>query len=282
MSRRTRRHSRQKVKRNGPSSRRRSSGNLLWVSIIIIAVVLVGGGFAAIDRFKRLSAIDVETLCPDSGPSGALAVLLDLTDPLEETQAIRLRTILGSEFNAADKGTLISVGIVSEDKARWGAAYSKCKPQAVEDANPLLQNPRMIGETYNDEFIVPLDQTIDSLLHAEAEQTSPIMESLQALIAATPALETVEGTRKIVIVSDMLQNSSVLSFYRGEFWDRFEQKNGTSRLAGSLKGTRIMLLLVPRPSSGLDDNLEVDQFWIHYFDLQGAEPDFDIRPLGDL
>ncbi len=253
-----------------------------WAFVIVAVTGLVIGGFILSDHLKKASAIDETTLCPLDGPKAALAILLDLTDPVTQAQDRRLRTIIGGEIARAEAGTMISVGLVSEDRTNWGAKFALCKPQEEANANPLIQNPKLIGERYNDEFKVPFGNALQALLKAPQEKTSPIMESLQALISDTSSIETVSGRRQLIIASDLLQNSSVLSFYRGEFWEAFAQKGGTGRLSGNLTDVDVMLLRIPRPDSKIDGDARVDQFWLHYFDRQGTHAGFDLRTLGDL
>ena len=103
------------------------------------------------------------------------------------------------------------------------------------------------------------------------------MEGLQALLAGTaPA----EGPRRIVIVSDLLQHSDALSFYRGEDWESFRASADFGRLARNLDGAEVTILRVPRPGAKVD-GAAVDDFWVRYLDVQGAER-VDVEPLGDL
>ncbi|WP_420857874.1 hypothetical protein [Marivivens marinus] len=265
----------------GKRRSRRNGSDLKWFALIAVLASIVVGGFLASDYYMRELAVDDETLCPVDGPEHATLVLLDLTDPISAAQSSRLRTILGGEIARAPAGTMFSVGVVSEDPTNWGARFARCKPQQEENANPLIQNPRMIGERYNDEFIVPFDQAIGTLLTVEAENSSPIMESLQALVADSPSIETVPGRRKLIVVSDLLQNSQILSFFREEYWEEFASVGGVTRLAGDLHNVEVMILRIPRQTSQTGED-RVDQFWIRYFDFQGTNGSFDVRILGDL
>ncbi|WP_146180735.1 hypothetical protein [Thalassorhabdomicrobium marinisediminis] len=233
------------------------------------------------DRQRKANATDAVTLCPVEGPTGAMVVLLDLTDPLTRSQANQLQTWLGDEIASSPRGTLLSVGVVSEDPSDWGARFAKCKPQTAEDGNPLIQNPSILGETYNDEFLLPLHETLEKMMQSETQNTSPIMESLQALVSGTPNFTTTR-LRRLVIVSDMLQNSSVLSFYRSEGWEHFTETRAHERLAGNLDEVGVTLLRIPRTSANIGDPLKVDTFWARYFDSQGTSARFDVRNLGDL
>lgn len=266
------------------SSRRRGSSSLNtigWGAVIVLVVALVIGGFWLADRQKKANATDAVTLCPVEGPTGAMVALLDLTDPLTRSQANQLQTWLGDEIAASPWGTMLSVGVVSEDPSDWGARFAKCKPQTAEDANPLIQNPSILGETYNDEFLVPLRETLDEMMQSETQDTSPIMESLQALVSETPSF-TSTRPKRLVIVSDMLQNSNVLSFYREEGWGYFTETRAHERLAGNLADVEVTLLRIPRTSANIGDPRKVDTFWARYFDSQGTSARFDIHNLGDL
>ncbi len=264
-----------------PAERRgRGRGSPLWLAVILAVAGLAGGAVYFAEHLKA-GAYDSATLCPEAGPKATLAILLDLTDPVTRPQAQRLRMILGREIAQAPTGTMISVGLVSADKANWGAAFSRCKPQEGADANPLIQNPRLVGELYNDEFIVPFDKVLSDLLHLPKADSSPIMESLQALVSETPSIETETIPRKLVLATDLLQNSETLSFYRGQFWTAFAEMGGPARLSGNLQGVDVMILRVPREGK-LTGEAAVDDFWLHYFDIQGANGGFDVRVLGDL
>jgi hypothetical protein len=107
------------------------------------------------------------------------------------------------------------------------------------------------------------------------------MEGLQALLAGGGATGVkVEGPRRIVIVSDLLQHSEALSFYRGEDWESFRASAGFARLARNLDGAEVVIVRIPRAEAKVDEGA-VDDFWVRYLDAQGAGR-VDVEPLGDL
>jgi len=208
-------------------------------------------------------------------------ILLDLTDPLTGTQSARLDTIIQDEVHRSSTDTMISFGVVSEDPDNWGARFAKCKPATGEDANSLYENPRLIQERYDREFMKPMLGELANAVSGEAENRSPIMEGLQSLISETPDFTRAKGERKILIVSDMLQHSDILSFYRGQGWDYFSESGGAQRLAGNLNAVSVEILLIPRSGSNLPNRTEVDDFWSRYFDRQGSRVPI-VRSLGDI
>ncbi|TNC49330.1 hypothetical protein FHG66_11400 [Rubellimicrobium rubrum] len=226
--------------------------------------------------------MDEATLCPETGPVSVTAILLDLTDPLGPAQAARLRTVLAQDVASAPLATMISIGVVSDDPSDWGAHFATCKPAEGSDANPLTENASLIQERFESQFERPLGEAIDAMMAAEEQDQSPIMEALQVLLAETPhALEDGQPLR-VVLVSDLLQHSDLLSFYRGEGWEAFEASGGAARLSHTLNGAEIRLVRVPRPNASAEAQALVDPFWAQYLDQQGAKAPFDIVPLGDL
>ena len=282
MARRKSYSGRKRPTRRGGSRSRGGSNNLVWYLVIGACVLLIAGAFLGITQILLPKGrIDEQTLCHSSGPINVTSILLDLTDPLSRTQQNRLRTIIANEVATSSTDTMIALGIVSEFPDRWGAKYAKCKPATGDDANPLYENRELISERYNREFMAPIKRLIDETMTSEAENKSPIMEALQSLVAETPDFTRVRGQKKIIIVSDMLQNSDDLSFYRGQGWDYFVSRNGEQRLARNLSNAVVEILRIPRIGGNTPPPELVDEFWVRYFDLQGSRAPI-VSSLGDL
>lgn len=273
-------------RRSKPTRRRshrrgRNNNDAHWYLAIAVCVALVlGVGFVA-QKLIATGQVDEATLCHSGGAHNATVILLDLTDPLSPTQQARLKTILAHEVSDSSVDTMISLGVVSEDPGKWGARFAKCKPETGEDANGLYENPAAIAERYTRQFTDPIQHTLQTTLTAAKENQSPIMEALQSLISETPDFAQVRGLRKIIIVSDMLQNSESLSFYRGQGWDFFTQQNGAQRLAGNLSGVIVEILRIPRSGGNVPSTEITEGFWTRYFDMQGSRPP-SVSSLGDL
>ena len=275
--------------RNRPRPRHRSAGrskgasNAVWgIALVAMIVGTFAGGIWVVNFLSDRPTYDVATLCPSEGPTGAMIVLLDLTDPLSRSQAMRLTALLESRIDKAAAGTMISLGVVSEFEDRWGAHFALCKPESGAAANTFYQNPALIAQAFRTNFQEPLTASIAEMMQATPENRSPIIEALQSLIAETPQMLDLSGPVRIIIASDMLQHSDNISFYRGEGWNHLESSGGVTRLAKSLEGSGITLVRIPRPEAGSRPLAEIEPFWARYFDRQGAAAPFDIISLGDL
>jgi hypothetical protein len=149
------------------------------------------------------------------------------------------------------------------------------------EGGELTRNPRQLDQQFHDRFLRPFQVELSGMLDASEAKQSPIMEGLQALLAGTAATGVkVEGPRRIVIASDLIQNSDAMSFYRGQDWSSFKASPDYARLARNLDGAEITVFRVPRQDSKIDA-AAVDDFWVRYLDAQGAGK-VTVTSLGDL
>jgi hypothetical protein len=262
---------------------RRTHGLPTWASVLGIAAIVAfaGGGAYFVVRQVRADAVDEATLCPKGGATGSLAILLDLTDPLGATQSITLRSTLEGMVVDAPRGTLVSLGRVSDDPAALGAAYVVCRPMTGAEGGEWIRNPTQLDRQFQERFLRPFQAEVAGMLDSAESKQSPIMEGLQALIAGTGAAGVpVAGPRQIAVVTDLLQNSDAFSFYRGDDWESFEASPHFQRLAKNLAGTEITIFRVPRSEAKVDMTA-VDDFWVRYLEAQGAAT-VDVETLGDL
>lgn len=265
------RRRRSRRKGNGPGT------TLLGVALIAGALAAFGAiGWLVFTESKR-PGIDAASLCPEDGPSGHLAILLDTTDPVSATQLQAARARIEAQITAAPDFTRVSFATVSPDAGLRAASFrSLCKPP--RDASALTGNPRLVAERYRDAFLRPVSDTLDGLLAIPQADSSPIMEGLQQFLAEIPGFATATTPREVVLVTDLVQHSGVFSFYRGGDWASFQNSGASARLARSLTGAEVRILRLPRPAAPA---AVVDDFWVRYLDAQGAAR---VSPtvLGDL
>jgi hypothetical protein len=279
---RTRRPTKLKSRRNYRVQGSGSSSSFPYLLAAMLALALLAGAGYWMTRTAEEMAVDADTLCPTStGPIAAVIILFDLTDPLVSAQSSQLVQYLEREFDDAAVGTQFTMGVVSEDPAEWGATAPLCKPRTEKDVSALTQNLTMVKERYEQRFRLPLEANIRSMISASGANSSPIMESLQALISDTPGFLTFTGPRRVIVVSDLLQNSDAMSFYRGDDWKSFSSSPEFARISRTLDSAEVTIFSVPREVEKIKDPTAVEDFWLRYFELQGARLP-TLRSLGDL
>lgn len=262
---------------------RKSQGMPPWLAAAGIMLLLAGAGTAGWLAYQRVQEdrTDDATLCPVDGATGSIAILLDMTDPLGATQAINLKAELSDIVMQAPRGTLVALGRVSDQPSALGAAFVACRPMTGAEGGDLTRNAAMLDDRFDNRFLRPFRAEMSALIDAQAAPSSPIMEALQALLGdmrAVPVTST--APRRIIIVSDLLQHSDALSFFRHEDWKSFKASPAYSRLAHTLDGADVVLFRVPRPTARVDLGA-VNDFWVRYLEAQGARS-VDVETLGDL
>lgn len=264
-----------------PRRRARRGGGAAVAGVAMIAAVLLALAGGAYVRFVLIddTPVDAATLCPVTGPKAHLTILIDTTDPVTPAQLAAARTLIEREIDGAAEDTLISLARVSPDAvARGEVRGGVCKPREGAAASQFYENPGLVARIYDERFRRPLDADLDAMLSGGEEPNSPIMESIQLLVAGASGFLTFDGPRKIVVFSDLLQHSDAMSFYRRMGWREFEMAGGTARLSRNLAGVEVLLLRVPRSQASA---AQIDDFWARYFDVQGAGP-IRVQTLGEF
>lgn len=277
-----RRADRRRANRAAPKPRGGIGPTIGWSALLLGALALTGFGFYAYRAETSGDAIDFATLCPaEGGARGSLLVLLDLTDPLSPVQSDRLRNVVDDAVDGAPRGTLFAIGRVDSDPAAWGARIAICKPMTGAEAGDWVRNSEKVEEIYRTKFREPLDAVLREALAAQPADTSPIAEALQALVVGADAIPTApDAPRQIIIVSDLIQNSEAMSFFRGEDWESFRDSDAYGRMSESLGGSDIRIWRLPRLEAPVD-MAEVDDFWVNYLEAQGVVA-IHAKTLGDL
>ena len=86
----------------------------------------------------------------------------------------------------------------------------------------------------------------------------------------------------MVLISDLLQHSEAMSFYRGEDWQSFSSSAAFGRMSENIRGADVTIYQISRPPvARIQDPAVVEDFWARYLDRQGARPPELIR-VGDL
>ena len=251
--------------------RARSSGNSwFWWLVIVLVLLAIGASGYFFMSVRTGSRINEATLCPVEGPEAVLVVVLDLTDPLTARQSERLRRELHRQIESTAKDTMISVGVVSSDASEKNPEFALCRPLRGSEANEIYQNPGFVAERFTEQFQKPLEATITAMLVAEEQPTSPIIESIVATTAATEGTREKDLPKKIILVSDLIQNTDRHSFFRGQTWRDFENSSAFSQISQVFKGFDVVVIRVPEPAEWSIDSAAVDDFWVRYFEANGV------------
>lgn len=153
------------------------------------------------------NAIDPETLCRMDIESSVIKLLIDKTDPWDEYSRKKVATLIRSLKSNLALHERLSIHILDETGTYSPVPiFDMCNPGRNDQANTLYQNPRLIQEKFDEQFAAPLDALLDDLLQPGIASRSPIIETIHGL-------RNTNRQEKLIIVSDMMQNSAALSLY---------------------------------------------------------------------
>jgi hypothetical protein len=185
---------------------------------LALFVIMVIGGAAV---YSQPTPRDEHTLCLKSegsragNPSEAAdyILIIDKTDKWNNAQSARLHNLIIGMKDQLGINERLSI-FVFQSVAQQGfpPVFSLCNPGRGSDTTFWISNPRRWERRFQESFGKPLDDIIAELTTASASQLSPILE---VLIDLTNREELSSGVvpRRIVLVSDMLQNSDVYTFF---------------------------------------------------------------------
>jgi hypothetical protein len=218
--------------------------------------------------------LDVATLCPKKGPQALTVILVDRTDPLTavQQQALRQRLHGIKDDMARYEGlTVYSVGPVDHELLR-PEIPRLCNPGRGTDIHPAIGNPRLVERTWQERFSAPLDRLFDELLKPHKARTSPIMESIQSVaVTAFQGRQISKISRRLVIVSDMLQHSTEYSQYDAiRSFETFRQSPYYHQVRTDLRGIEVEILYVRRTTRHRVQGKGHIEFWQHYIRDMGG------------
>ena len=242
-----------------------------------IGLCVVLGFFFFSEKVKvERSLVDARTHCPLALPksvwglyeihppdgSGRTAVVIDATDRIPESH----RTLIGAWFEEDFTKSLVRFERVAiyEVRPRKDSAspaigdphFDRCAPPAK--ANKWIENPRMIRQQFEQQFMKKKLSVIEALAAQSEARWSPILEVLAILF---------EDYDRIVLVSDLMQNTPECSLYRRRDGRRYQSGCALYAQTSLDKKSLDVLFLKRDKIVSLQDSALL-QFWQKYMEAR--------------
>lgn len=255
---------------------------IVAASFLMFVVVVFIGGILTFSANNELKEIDEKTLCyKDDVPTDIIAILIDSTEPLDEKTVRNAQLEIENIIKNSPTNTLVNLYAIetgSEEHIRPIA--NLCKPDDGTSASELTSSPAWIKKIFNDKFVLPLGDHLTSLLNMPPSTSSPIIESLQSAVIESFLSHENSGDKKIVLISDMIQNTSMYSFYKESlsFNSYFSKVKNSGTGLINLTDINIQVLVVPNnvPNGTRED---LTRFWGKFFRENNANSNVILRPL---
>lgn len=256
---------------------RRNKELIVGFGLLVCFFAIVG--FTGYFTMARPDGLNPETLCPADGPHGHYVLLVDKTDPLNFTQRQAFSVILKELIEKrVPEGYLLSVFALGEDfKENATPLVELCNPGDGSGKSELTANLHRLKAQYQAKFAEPMLKLSESLVATHPAKWSPIFEMLQLVGINGYRKQGVKGERRLIIMSDMLQNTPEFTMYKGpvEYPD-FAALNYGKKAQTELTDVSVELhYLMNSPQLQTKRNLK---FWEDYFAKAGARI-VSVRPL---
>lgn len=288
-----RRQNRRAVRRSQLFGTQRGAGGTIVGSILIaLALVAVGGAawFYESQRSTR-AELNASTLCPKEAgwrPPAVYVVLLDQTDPIGELQrksvANQVMTQMQTDLEGPDADSMKHARVevwtfgdgtastykVGDVQLSLANVLSICNPGAPAKWDHLYKNANVVQKQHA-RFYASVREILENGLRFPEAKQSPVIEALYGIgaqVFSSPDL--VESRKRLLVVSDLQQNTRTLSFFAGKPNFDAWRRTATSRQAmPSLQGVAVTAFVIPGARSDLQGE-EFARFWISLLKAAGA------------
>ncbi len=238
------------ARRRSRRQKRQQRMALVNFALAAIAIGIIGFSVYALQP----KPYDERTLCTISEELPPhTAIIIDKTDSYSPQQA----QLIADLIRAAGRGLAVGERLTLFELDASGVfdprgEFSLCNPGRGGQVNPLFRNPEMIEARYATLFEGPLEQELADLVEPKQAPASPILEAM-ARLGQTEAFSAEVPRRRLVLISDMLQNSDAFTAYGGgatlpeglpspaTVAERFARRYGRS-----LDGVAVEIRLIPR------------------------------------
>jgi hypothetical protein len=247
-----------------------------FLNILIVLGVL--GGISYLALVLQPEEYDPQTLCLAGETPPHVGIVIDKTDLYSPEQAARIEGLVlenRDRLQISERMTLFELDARGELVNTND--FSLCNPGRGDQINPLYRNPQRVEARYQALFEGPLQAALSDLVEPKESPSSPIIESL-ARLAVTENFDPETPGRRIVLVSDMLQNSQLFTVYgrnRGALESRLPDPRDVAaaiedEVGDALAGVTIEVYLIPRRSWENDQETVIRAYWSEVFRQLGV------------
>ena len=269
----------------------------IGIFILLISLGTLAYVFMPQGDVKR----DKETNCPLDGPDSYTAIIIDRSEGFPKNQVQQIRNMFGSwtigkpndilesqDGNDVNKfytrafgaNTMIQLYVMSEDQLQSDDGLkpeiSVCRgviPDEVTSSQGIVMNKKLLAKKVQ-ELANVIDTKLTDLLVPYEQDTSPIIETINALSASTAFSKNMDKPHHLIMVSDMVQYQKTGSKYShypkyGNYTLDYEEWDAKYRNTfGSIPGLEWRVIYLQRnfdPDFDGTQTREHQIFWEDFF-----------------
>lgn len=240
----------------------------------IICIIAVIGGIVGYGTFFT-EKIEIDKLsgCPVDGPIARQVIIVDQTDTFTPVQVVDIQNQFQDYKGKVPRyGELVVYAIRPGSSGIPTPVIRACNPGNADDINQLVESSIQITRKWRDSFDAPMQKVFEEVLQPTFSETSPIIETIQAVTVKEfgPIWMNDRG-KELIIISDLIQYSDALSHYGGNYGiDNFVNSSSFNKLSADLRDVDVDLLYLYRHSEKAKQDTAHRDFWIKLIQEQGG------------
>lgn len=242
--------------------------------IIIGVVITILLSIAIFIASNQRADIDKESMCRVDGQYDRQVVILDMTDNYNSIQVTQIKHIIMNIIANLNIDEQIQLFFIDSTlPAEMQSHITLCNPGDGAGKSELYSNPKLLKKRWEKRFHNPLMKEMASLSDEYTCTTSPIIETIQVVNnIAFPYVKDPAIHYKITIISDMIQNSSSLSFFKSSNGrlESFVDSKEFFRVRTDLEGVDVDIVVVRRDKLERFQSRDHIDFWINLLENMNA------------
>lgn len=211
---------------------------------------------------------------PDGCPLGAHAappaktiILVDQTDTLPKPELVYLRSLIINEYHWLPMNGVLAVRGIHPDMEETKDQIVVCRISDGSDSDGVFSTPQALKRDFDRKVGKRLDDFLGEIAATRPAPTSPIAEAVAATFGDTRFGSDIKA-RRLVVMSDMAQNTAVYTQYHRSDKARFILPDEDD-LAADMANTTVRIQYVRRRSIPFQGPRHI-RFWKRYFEKMGA------------
>lgn len=235
-----------------------------WVIVIVILLSFIVGIFFFMNRQANDQLIDKSTFCEDGNLPMVTMVLVDASDALDPVRKERAIAMLMRETLNSPARSRADIYIArANGESLIQPIFSICNPGKA--GNMWVSDAAGDKKKFEEDYLGGLERAFDEALGKPPSRTSPILESIRETSTKSFARVPNETIKRVFIVSDMLQNSDLISHYRGiGTFETFKASSAWPNSITDLHGAKVTFLYITRPTSRSIQGVRHQTWWENY------------------
>lgn len=249
---------------------------IFYLAIAALGFLVIGGAAIAFKLSERRT--DRLTGCPVDHYEHITAVLVDMTDALNPTQAAALRnTLLKIRDGTPKFGRLEIYTLAPVAKATLEPVFAACSPGSGKDVDSSLYgNPQLADQLWRKHFGDRMGEVITEIQRLPPQETSPILEGVKSVSVTAFGSDLAREAKgkKLVLISDLIEHGPEFSMYQGApDIARFRESQTFAKTRPGLRGAEVELVVIERQTRNNVQNARWRHFWVGYFESVNSAVD---------